>query len=152
LRCPFLPYSIHDADLPPRLKPFRTSVANPSPSLPEIGDGRRHAVQVGQDVGGRRRHAAEAVEDRSESGRPDPDVEEADVAEGPQRQRRRTRFCRRRNRRRDRGRSMAFSVKEVCRVALGVWRPEKETPAAAAEEADELEFVERELGVGAGAS
>ncbi|CAN6354279.1 unnamed protein product, partial [Urochloa humidicola] len=145
-------YSIHDADLPPQLKPFRTSVANPPPSLPEIGDGCRHSVQEGQDVGGHRRHAAEAVEDRSESGRPDRDVKEADVAEGPQRQRRRTRFCRQRNRRRDRGRSMAFSVKEVCRAALGLRRPEKETPAAAAEEADELEFVEQELGVGAKAN
>ncbi|CAL4887265.1 unnamed protein product [Urochloa decumbens] len=53
---------------------------------------------------------------------------------------------------RARGRSVAFSVKEVRRAALGLRRPEKETPAAAAEEADELESVERELGVGAGAS
>jgi chromatin licensing and DNA replication factor 1 len=50
-----------------------------------------------------------------------------------------------------RGRSVAFSVKEVRRAALGLRRPEKgaQTPA---EEPDELESVERELGVGAGAS
>ncbi|CAO2046206.1 unnamed protein product [Urochloa humidicola] len=54
---------------------------------------------------------------------------------------------------RARGRSVAFSVKEVRRAALELRRPEKETPApAAVEEADELESVERELGVGAGAS
>jgi len=49
-----------------------------------------------------------------------------------------------------RGRSVAFSVKEVRRAALGLRRPEKGTRAAA-EEADELESLERELGVGAGA-
>ncbi|CAL5057666.1 unnamed protein product [Urochloa decumbens] len=54
---------------------------------------------------------------------------------------------------RARGRSLAFSVKEVRRAALGLRRPEKETPPlATAEEADELVSVERELGVGAGAS
>ncbi|CAN6232087.1 unnamed protein product [Urochloa humidicola] len=54
---------------------------------------------------------------------------------------------------RARGRSVAFSVKEVRRAALELRRPEKETPApAAVEEADELESVERELGVCAGAS
>jgi chromatin licensing and DNA replication factor 1 len=52
---------------------------------------------------------------------------------------------------RARSRSVAFSVKEVRRAALGLRRPEKGTPAAA-EEADELESLERELGVGAGAS
>lgn len=52
---------------------------------------------------------------------------------------------------RARGRSVAFSVKEVRRAALGLRRPEKGTQPAA-EEADELESVERELGVGAGAS
>ena len=50
-----------------------------------------------------------------------------------------------------RGRSVAFSVKEVRRAALGLRRPEKGTRAAA-EEADELESLEQELGVGAGAS
>ena len=49
-----------------------------------------------------------------------------------------------------RGRSVAFSVKEVRRAALELRRPDKGTPAAA-EEADELESLERELGVGAGA-
>ncbi|RLM79249.1 CDT1-like protein a, chloroplastic [Panicum miliaceum] len=52
---------------------------------------------------------------------------------------------------RARSRSVAFSVKEVRRAALGLRRQEKGTPAAA-EEADELESLERELGVGAGAS
>ncbi|RCV06860.1 hypothetical protein SETIT_1G197200v2 [Setaria italica] len=52
---------------------------------------------------------------------------------------------------RARGRSVALSVKEVRRAALALRRPEKGTPAAA-EEADELESIERELGVGAGAS
>ncbi|KAF8653127.1 hypothetical protein HU200_062571 [Digitaria exilis] len=52
---------------------------------------------------------------------------------------------------RARGRSVAFSVKGVRRAALELRRPEKGTQPAA-EEADELESVERELGVGAGAS
>ncbi|KAJ1270209.1 hypothetical protein BS78_06G036300 [Paspalum vaginatum] len=49
-----------------------------------------------------------------------------------------------------RGRSVAFSVKEVRRAALGLRRTEKGTPGTA-EQTDELESVERELGVGAGA-
>ncbi|RLM73913.1 CDT1-like protein a, chloroplastic [Panicum miliaceum] len=47
---------------------------------------------------------------------------------------------------RARARSVAFSVKEVRRAALGLRRPEMGAPVA-----DELESVERELGVGAGA-
>ncbi|KAL6864886.1 hypothetical protein ACP4OV_016037 [Aristida adscensionis] len=50
---------------------------------------------------------------------------------------------------RARGRSVAFSVKGVRRAALGLRRPAA-APAGAAGE-DELESVERELGVGAGA-
>ncbi|CAO2034114.1 unnamed protein product [Urochloa humidicola] len=46
---------------------------------------------------------------------------------------------------RARSRSVAFSVKEVSRAALGLRRPEKGTPAAG-----ELESLEWELGVGAG--
>uniref|UniRef100_A0A0A9HKF3 CDT1 Geminin-binding domain-containing protein n=1 Tax=Arundo donax TaxID=35708 RepID=A0A0A9HKF3_ARUDO len=46
-----------------------------------------------------------------------------------------------------RSRSVAFSVKEVRRAALGLRRPGSGPPA----EVDELECVERELGVGAGA-
>ncbi|TVU28359.1 hypothetical protein EJB05_19875 [Eragrostis curvula] len=49
-----------------------------------------------------------------------------------------------------RGRSVAFSVKGVRRAALGLRRPEKE-PAEAAAKEDELESLEKELGVGAGA-
>ncbi|KAF8693462.1 hypothetical protein HU200_038859 [Digitaria exilis] len=52
---------------------------------------------------------------------------------------------------RARSRSVAFSVKGVRRAALELRRPEKGTQPAA-EEADELESVKRELGVGAGAS
>ncbi|CAO2035781.1 unnamed protein product [Urochloa humidicola] len=47
------------------------------------------------------------------------------------------------------GRSVAFSVKEGRRAALGLRRPKKETPpgaaAAADEEADELKSAERDL-------
>ncbi|WVZ84146.1 hypothetical protein U9M48_031207 [Paspalum notatum var. saurae] len=49
-----------------------------------------------------------------------------------------------------RGRSLAFSVKEVRRAALGLRRTDKGVPATA-EQTDELESVKRELGVGAGA-
>ncbi|XP_062183823.1 CDT1-like protein a, chloroplastic [Phragmites australis] len=51
---------------------------------------------------------------------------------------------------RARSRSVAFSVKEVRRAALGLRRPEK-VSAAPAEEEDELVSVARELGVGTGA-
>ncbi|OEL34346.1 CDT1-like protein a, chloroplastic [Dichanthelium oligosanthes] len=50
---------------------------------------------------------------------------------------------------RARGRSVAFSVKEIRRAALGLRRPAAQAEAAAV---DELESVERELGVGAGRS
>jgi chromatin licensing and DNA replication factor 1 len=50
---------------------------------------------------------------------------------------------------RARGRSVAFSVKEIRRAALGLRRPAAQAEAAVE---DELESVERELGVGAGAS
>ncbi|CAL5033425.1 unnamed protein product [Urochloa decumbens] len=53
---------------------------------------------------------------------------------------------------RTRGRSVSFSVKEVCRAALELRQPEKGAPAAAEEaEADELQPGGRELGVGGGA-
>ncbi|XP_066372418.1 CDT1-like protein a, chloroplastic [Miscanthus floridulus] len=47
------------------------------------------------------------------------------------------------------GRSVAFSVKEIRRAALGLRRPAAQAEAAVE---DELESVERELGVGAGSS
>ncbi|CAD6340255.1 unnamed protein product [Miscanthus lutarioriparius] len=50
---------------------------------------------------------------------------------------------------RARGRSVAFSVKEIRRAALGLRRPAAQAEAAVE---DELESVERELGVGAGSS
>lgn len=50
---------------------------------------------------------------------------------------------------RARCRSVAFSVKEIRRAALGLRRPAAQAEAAVE---DELESVERELGVGAGAS
>lgn len=50
---------------------------------------------------------------------------------------------------RARGRSVAFSVKGIRQAALGPRRPAAQAEAAAE---DELESVERELGVGAGAS
>ncbi|AQL02121.1 CDT1-like protein a chloroplastic [Zea mays] len=49
---------------------------------------------------------------------------------------------------RARGRSVAFSVKEIRRAALGLRRPAAQAEAAVE---DDLESVERELGVGAGA-
>lgn len=48
-----------------------------------------------------------------------------------------------------RGRNVAFSVKGVRRAALGLRRPEKE-PAEAAAKEDELESLEKVLGVGTG--
>uniref|UniRef100_A0A0A9FBS5 CDT1 Geminin-binding domain-containing protein n=1 Tax=Arundo donax TaxID=35708 RepID=A0A0A9FBS5_ARUDO len=48
-------------------------------------------------------------------------------------------------------RSVAFSVKEVRRAALGLRRPGSGPPAEAEKEEDELESVEWEVGVGVGA-
>lgn len=50
---------------------------------------------------------------------------------------------------RARGRSVAFSVKEIRRAALGLRRPAAQAEAAVE---DELKSAERELGVGAGSS
>jgi hypothetical protein len=66
------PYPVSPQVIPTPSKP---SHPPPQSSPPRDGDGRRHSVQEGQDIGGCRRHAAEAVEGRS--GRPDPDAGEA---------------------------------------------------------------------------
>jgi hypothetical protein len=117
----------------------------PHSSTPRHGCGRRHAIQEAQDVGDFQRYAPEA-EDGWPCGRRGPDAREAH-AEGygaaaeqiwtPEKPEERPRA---------RARSVAFSVKEVSRTALGLRRPEMGATAA-----DELESVVRELGVGAGA-